>query len=318
MSSVVRWWGRSRRPLLGVDVGSDGIRVVELAGSGHELRIAHHAYRSLPQGMLHDGGISVMEAAVDALRAAVRDSGTRAREAVLALPSGAVISKTLSLPAALDEDELEMQVEAEAEATLPFSRAEISLDFTTIGPSAAQPDYIDVMLVAARRERIGERVELAQSAGLKPVAIDIESHALMSAVAVIDVARGIASPQLLAVLRLDVDASHCFFMLDGTLLYERELGTIARRDSGAADALCQEFRRAQQLFQTSTAHSELHHVYLLGSVPEGLATTLAQQIGVPVTSPDSQLHWPRAAPDNGEPASGWMLACGLALRRFDA
>ncbi len=316
MSSVGRWWGRSRRPLLGVDVGSTGIRVVELAGSGRELRIAHCAHHSLPQGVLHDGGISVTEAAVDALRAAVRDSGTRVRDAVLALPSGAVISKTLSLPAVLDEDELEMQVEAEAEATLPFARTEISLDFTTIGPSAAQADCIDVMLVAARRERIDERVELARSAGLKPVAIDIESHALMSAVAVIDAARGVASPQLLAVLRLDAEASHCFFMLDGTLLYERELAATVRQD-GAADALCQEFRRARQLFQTSTAHSDLQHVYLLGTVPQGLSATLAQQLGVPVTAPDSQLHWPHAARGTGDPASAWILACGLALRRID-
>lgn len=318
MSSVGRWWGRSRRPLLGVDVGGSGIRVVELAGSGQALSIAHCAQHSLPQGMLHDGAISVTAAAVDALRAAVRDSGTRVREAVLALPSGAVISKTLSLPAALDDDDLEMQVEAEAEATLPFARTEISLDFTTIGPSAAQPDCIDVMLVAARRERIDERVELAQSAGLKPVAIDIESYALMSAIAVIDAARSTVSTQLLAVLRLDAEACHCFFMLDGMLLYEQELGAAVRQDSGAADALCQEFRRAQQLFQASTAHSQLHHVYLLGIVPAGLAAALGRQLGVPVTSPDSQLHWPRTAPGNGDPASVWMLACGLALRRFDA
>lgn len=318
MSSGGRWWGRSRRPLLGVDVGGSGIRVVELAGSGQALRIAHCAHYALPYGMLHDGAISVTDAAVDALRSAVRDSGSRVRDAVLALPSGAVISKTLSLPADLDEDELEMQVEAEAEATLPFARTEISLDFTTIGPSAAQADCIDVMLVAARRERIDERVELARLAGLKPVAIDIESHALMSAVAVIDAARGIASPRLLAVLRLDAEASHCFFMIGGTLLYERELGTTARRDSGAAEVLCQEFRRAQQLFQASTAHSELHQVYLLGSVPDGLPAALGQQLGVPVTSPDSQLHWFCTAPADGDPASAWMLACGLALRRVDA
>ena len=228
MLSFGRWWGQAQVPVLGVDIAAGGVRVVELR-RGRQPRVAHYAHRPLPQGAIRDGGIVMRDAVCDALRDALQDSGSRLRHAALALPAGSVITKTLSLPAALSDDELEMQVESEADASLPFARDEIGIDFATLGPSVNQPDAIDVMLVAARKEKIDERCSLAEAVGLKPLIVDVESHALMSAVALFDVERGAPSPQLIAVLQLDPDRSHCFFMLDGVLLPRGQTGEIVIR-----------------------------------------------------------------------------------------
>ena len=319
MLSFGRWWGQAQVPVLGVDISAGGIRVVELA-RGRQPRVAHYAHRPLPQGAVRDGGILMPDVVRDALRDALRDSGSRVRHAALALPAGAVITKTLTLPQSLTEDELEMQVEAEADASLPFARDEIGIDFDVIGPSASQPDAVDVMLVAARKEKIDERTALAEAAGLKPLIVDVETHALMSAIALFDVARDAPSPQLIAVLQLDPDRSHCFFMLDGVLLYERELGSVSlKKEAAAIESVCQEFNRALQLFQTATGHTELQHLYLLGAVPSDLPDALSRRIGVQVSLPDPLRHWSggKQHPIDEHP-SACMLACGLALRSFDS
>lgn len=306
-------------PVLGIDMGAGGVRVVELS-RGRKPRIAHYAHVALPPGAMRDGSIVMRDAVCDALRDALRNSGSRLRNSALALPASAVITKTLTLPRSLSEDELELQVEAEADASLPFARDEIGIDFDVIGPSASEPDSIEVALVAARQEKIDERTAIVEAVGLKPLIVDVETHALMSAIALFDVARDAPSPQLIAVLQLDPDRSHGFFMLDGVLLYERELGpALLKKETAAIDAICQEFERAFQLFQTATGHAELHHLYLLGAVPVELQPALSRRIGVPVSLPNPWLHWSGGTGQEvDEHPSAWMLACGLALRSFDS
>jgi type IV pilus assembly protein PilM len=304
---------------LGVDIGAGGVRLVEFA-RGRQPRIAHYAHRPLPQGAMRDGSVLMRDAVCDALRDALRDSGSRLRHTALALPAGAVITKTLTLPRALSEDELEMQIEAEADASLPFARDEIGIDFEITGPSATQPDSVDVLLVAARKEKIDERTAIVEAVGLKPLIVDVETHALMSALALFDVARDPSRSQLIAVLQLDPDRSHGLFMLDGVLLYERELGSaLLKKEAAAIDAICQEFNRTLQLFQTATGHTELHHLYLLGAVPSDLPEALARRVGVEVSLPNPLRHWSGGVQyEFDDHPSACMLACGLALRSFDS
>ena len=319
MLSFGRWWGQVQMPVLGVDIGAGGIRLVEFARD-RRPRIAHYAHRPLPQGAMRDGSILMHDTVRDALRDALRDSGSRLRHTALALPAAAVIKKTLTLPQSLSEDELEMQVEAEAGASLPFARDEIGIDFEVTGPSAIQPDDVDVLLVAARKEKIDERTAIAESVGLKPMIVDVETHALMSAIAMFDAERDASRSQLIAVMQLDPDRSHGFFMLDGVLLYERELGSgLLKNEAAAIEAICQEFNRTLQLFQTATGQSDLHHLYLLGAVPSDLPAALAKRIGVEVSLPNPLRHWSVGARyEIDDHPSACMLACGLALRSFDS
>ncbi len=324
MFSFRRWWRRAQVPVLGVDLGADAIRVVELAGRERAwpLNLAHYAYRPLPRGAMRDGAVVLQDEVAAALRDAVRASGTRLRDVALALPAGAAIKKTLSLPSLLDEDELELQVEAEAGETLPFPMDEIGIDFAVAGPSPDQPDCVDVVLVAARRERIDERVELARAAGLRPLIVDIESHALMSAIMLIHSARDAATVEVIAALWLEAGRSHCLFIAGGVLLYERELGLATLSgDAASVERICQEFDRALQLFHTATAHADPQQIYLLGSVPAELPSLLERRTGKSVMQPDPLLHGPggthRIAATGGDLPSSCMLACGLALRSFD-
>ena len=321
MLSFHRWWGRTTIPVVGVDISASGVRVMELAPSGRHVQIAHYAHQRLPAGAIREGSVVMRDAVCDALRDALRESGSRLRHAALALPASAVIKKTLSLPAQSTEDELEMHVEAEAMALLPVAREEIGVDFAVMGPSFQQVDAIDVMLVAARQEKINERAELALAVGLKAQIIDVESQALMSAIGLMVRSSDPAADGLLGVIQIESDQVHAYFMQGEALVFERHLGSLLlRKEASAVEAICQEFNRAFQLSQTSAGQASLHHIYLLGHVPIDLQSALAQRMSVAVSALDpwQQLAVkPGVISDDQEHPSACALVCGLALRSFD-
>lgn len=321
MLSFHRWWGRTTIPVVGVDISTSGVRVMELVSSGRHVQIAHYAHQNLPTGAIRDGSIVMRDAVCVALRDAMRESGSRLRHAALALPASAVIKKTLKLPAQSSEDELEMYVEAEAMALLPVAREEIGVDFAIMGASTQQADAMDVMLVAARQEKINERAELALAVGLKPQIIDVESQALMSAIGLMVRSSELPADHVLGVIQVDADQVHAYFMQGEALLFEKRLSpTLARKEAVAIEAICQEFNRAFQLSQTSAGHTSLHHVYLLGPAAADLKNVLADRMSVAVSTLDP---WQQLAVKPGltsgdhEHPSACTLACGLALRSFD-
>ena len=135
---------RGPQPLLGIDISSSSVKLVELsAGAKTGLRIERYAIEPIEQGAVVDGNIENPEKVSDAIIRAVKRSGARSRSAALALPSSAVISKRIMLPAGLIEEDYDMQVESEANQYIPFSLDEVSLDFCVIGPSVTSAGDVE-------------------------------------------------------------------------------------------------------------------------------------------------------------------------------
>ena len=344
-----RLLGAAQPPLLGVDIGSDAVRVVELSMGRSGVQLEHFACEALPPGALRDGGMADFEAVAGALCRALKNSGSRTRTAALALPSGAAITSTVSLPAGLAEDELEAQVEAEASQGMPFAMDELRVDFAILGESASAPDTLDVLVAAARREKIDERLALAEAAGLQAVAVDIESAAVVAAVNAAQARSGAPQPRRTAFYQVRSDSA-CLVVMEGErLLYEREhavgsqkLGHERGRDTrlpqthanlahgdapaqpSAFDDLAHGLARALQLFFASTPHGSVDQVLL--AAPAGLARELAIAAAKRVQAPLAMLDpfvGMRLAPGLGASrpaaeASSSVVACGLALRRFVA
>src|SRR5205823_1343949 len=96
-----------------------------------------------------------------------------------------LITKKIVVPASLREEELEVQVESEANQYIPFALEEVNLDFQVVGPSAATPDEQEVMIAATRKEKVEDRVAVAESAGLKALVMDVESFAQQTALSLV-------------------------------------------------------------------------------------------------------------------------------------
>ncbi|MDH5206204.1 MAG: pilus assembly protein PilM, partial [Hylemonella sp.] len=178
MISLGTLFSRESPPMLGLDISSSSVKLVELGRNKMgEYVLETCAIEPLEKGWIADGNIENFDAVAEAVRRLVKKSGTKTKNVVMALPPSAVITKRIVLSSGMTDQELEMQVEAEANQYIPFPLDEVSLDFCVIGPSATAEGDVDVLIAAARREKVQDIQGLAEAAGLKPVIVDVESYA---------------------------------------------------------------------------------------------------------------------------------------------
>ena len=331
--------------------------MVELLKSrGGDLVLAHCGMEPIERGWISEGQVEKFDEVAEALRRLLRRCGSKTRNAALALPSAAVITKRIVLPAGLSDAEMELQVESEASQYIPFPLAEVSLDFCVIGPSASAPDYVDVLLAASRKEKVSDRQALAEAAGLTPVVMDIESHASRRAASrVIDTLPNQGRDALIALFEIGANSTGLQVMRNDEVIYERDqmfggavlTQQIARQyglafeeadtrkklgdlppDYGAKvlhpfmDSLGQEIGRALQFFFTSTPHNKVDQVLLSGGCAAlpGLAEAVAAQtaFACQVVNPfDGMTLAPSVrASALAIESTSYLVATGLALRRF--
>jgi type IV pilus assembly protein PilM len=169
------------RPLVGLDITTSSIKLIELAESGGQYRVEAYAAEPTPHNAVNEKAIVDANAVGEAIRRAVKRSGVRSKECAVAISGDAVITKSIPMPNALPDAELEQQVEMQADQYIPFPMEEVSYDFQVMGPSEKDPETMDVLLVATRTENVDQRVAAVTAAGLVPKLVDVEAFALENA-----------------------------------------------------------------------------------------------------------------------------------------
>ncbi|MCE3264131.1 MAG: pilM [Pseudoduganella sp.] len=350
-------FGGAQAPLVGLDISTSSVRLVELSDAGKEgVRLERCASEPLPRGAVADGNIENLEQVVEAVRRLVKKSGTRAKHVALGMPPASVITKKIVLPAGMSEEQLEVQVESEAAQYIPFALDEVSLDFDVIGPVSSSVDDIEVMLAAARREKVEDRVAIVESAGMKASVMDIESYAARAALdrVTAQMPDGGAG-QVIALFQIGAVSTQISVMLDGATVYEREQPfggnsltqdivrayglafeeAEARKKSGdlpenyQSDVLgpwlegaALEVTRAIQFFFTSTPFTKIDQIFLAGgcAVLPGLLEIIAgrTRISSAVVSPFKGMQLAAGVREQAlrSDAPAYLVACGLAMRRF--
>jgi type IV pilus assembly protein PilM len=349
--------GRKNPPLLGLDISSSDIKLVELSeGSNKVYKLERYAIEPLPKGAVVDGNIENIDQVSEAITRLVKKSGTSVKNVAVAMPAAAVITKKVVFPGNLSEIALEDQVESEASQYIPFSMDEVGIDFAVMGPSAASPEDMDVMLVAARKEKIEDRVAVVESAGLHAKVVDIESYAARSAVErLINMHIDGGRDLIFANFQMGSKNTDISIVLNGEVIYEREqqfggnqlTQDIVRNyglvldeaedkkrtgdlpDSYESELLepflenaAMEVTRAIQFFFTSTPYTRVDHILLSGgtAVIPGLVEMIAERtkISSSVISPFKGMDLAAGVNEKllREDAPSLFVACGLALRRF--
>jgi type IV pilus assembly protein PilM len=130
--------------------------------------VESYAVEPLPPNSVVEKNITDAELVGEAIGRAVKKSGTRTRTAACAVAGSAVITKVISMPANLSEDEMEGQIQIEADQYIPYPLEEISLDFEVLDTSAAEPDRVDVLLAASRSDNVDVRVAALEVGGITP------------------------------------------------------------------------------------------------------------------------------------------------------
>jgi type IV pilus assembly protein PilM len=169
-------------PLVGVDISSSAIKMVEIEEAGKGLyRVERYAIEQLPKDAVVDGNIANLEQVSEAMKVAWKRLGTRVRNVALALPAAAVITKKVILPGGHRDEDLEFAVQGEANQYIPFTLDEVNLDFQVLGISPNSPDEVEVLIAASRKEKIEDRVAVTEAANLKTLIMDVESFATQAA-----------------------------------------------------------------------------------------------------------------------------------------
>ena len=311
------------RPLIGLDITTSSVKLIELSMSGGQYRVESYAAEATPPNSINEKAIVDATAVGDAIKRAVKRSGARAKEVAVAISGDAAITKVIQMPKTLSEAELEGQVEMQADQYIPFPMEEVSFDFEVIGPSEKDPDMLDVLLVATRTENVEQRISACTAAGLTPRIVDVEAFALENAckllthqmpdggldrvIAVVDFG---ASSTTFSVLR-DLKVIYTRdFAFGGQQLTEEIMRTygLSMEEAGRAkkegglpsnyqtevldpfiDDMCQQVSRSLQFFLASGAGREQPEQIIIcggcANIP-GAADVVTSRVGIPAEKGD--------------------------------
>jgi len=169
---------RKKPNILGLDISSTSVKLLELAQDGDKYRVQSLAVEPLPDNAVVEKNIQDVEAVGETILKAVKRSGTKVKDAAVAVAGSAVITKIINMPAGLSDSDLEAQIEMEADQYIPYPLEEINLDFEVIGESENNPDTVDVLLAASRSENIELRSAALALGGLHPKIVDVEAYTI--------------------------------------------------------------------------------------------------------------------------------------------
>lgn len=296
--------GRDAGSLLGVEIASGSIRLLQLGGRGPQAGVRGWAVEPLPSGALVDGRVVAHEAVASALLRAFARSGATTREVALSVPASAVIQRTVAIPAGLDDEEIDERLRAEAEQLVPFSIEEAALDYQVCSVASGT---LGVAFTACRQEWLDSLEAVMDLSGLRARIVDIDTHAW----------RRVLHRQpsaAAAVLLLEPDS--WVFLAFGA---QGDLSFSERQAPGEPYLQLERLVDFVDLCLLREPAAIPDHLWLAGARAgwEGLPEHLRQRLGV-TARPFDPLTSLLAPDDDALTSAAPVLgvACGLALRGY--
>jgi type IV pilus assembly protein PilM len=353
----MNWFKKNQSAVLGIDISTAAVKLLELSKTGIKYKVESYAVAPLPQDAVVDKNITNTEAIADAIRTAVKQSGTRTRQACVAVSGSSVMTKIIQMPLSFTEDELEEEIMMAADQYIPYSLDEVNLDFEVQGVSETNPEMQDVLLAACRQENVKDRVEALTMAGLKPAIVDVEAFAMENAFSlVVDQFPDSADNQTVAIVDIGATTTTLNILFEGKTIYTREQGFggkqlteeiqrryglsyeeagLAKKHGGLPDnyqtdvlepfkrAIVQQIARSMQFFVSSSASRSVDSIILAGGCASiaGIDSLVEQELNIPTFIANPFINMAlsnRVKPQAlSNDTPAMMIACGLALRSFD-
>ena len=345
---------RRAKSLVGLDIGSSAVKAVELKAAGRGYKVATYGAEPLPRESIVDGAIIDATAVSDAIRRLFETRGIRTRDVAASLSGNAVIVKKIALPT-MTEAELAESIYWEAEQYIPFDIQDVNLDYQVLeGGDAGGRGTMDVLLVAAKKEKIADYTGVIAQAGKNAVVVDVDAFALQN---VYEANYGIEPGAVVALLDIGASATTINILFGDQSVFTRDIAIGGRayadalhRELGVPLSAAAQLKRGEAAegvsvdearptlravtenvmleiqktfdFYTSTAASDrIDRIVLSGgaSRAEGLAEALGERFRAPVENLDPfrriAFDAKKAGADAAEVGATAAVAVGLALRR---
>ncbi|HLS97131.1 MAG: pilus assembly protein PilM [Porticoccaceae bacterium] len=344
------------RPVLGLDITSSSVKLIELSRSGNKYRVESYMVRPLPPNTVVEKNINDVEALADTIRKLVAQAKPKSRDVAAAVAGSAVITKMIEMPVGLSDQAMETQIALEADQYIPYPLEEVALDFEVVGPSPVNAGQVDVLLAACRQENVETRQQAIEAAGLSAKVIDVEVFAMERAFKLISQQMEASADQVVAVADIGSTMLTLSVLVDGKTVYTREqlfggkqvTEEIQRRyglsfqEAGQAkkqgglpadyemeilepfkEALIQQVSRSLQFFFSSSQYNYIDQLVLAGGVAamDGLREDVEEKLGLATMVANPFANMAVSSKVNAvalaNDAPAMMIAVGLALRSFD-
>jgi type IV pilus assembly protein PilM len=262
----------------------------------------------------------------------------------------------VEMPAGLSDDAMETQISLEADQYIPYPLEEVAIDFEVQGESEENPEQVDVLLAACRRENVDLRVGVLELAELTPKVVDVEAYTMERAFSLISEQLEDQDDQVVAVIDIGATMTTLSVLVDGRTVYTREQlfggkqlteevqrryglsqeeAGLAKKQGGLPDdyesevlepfkdAVVQQVTRSLQFFFSSSQYNDVDHIILAGGVAamDGLASLIEEKLGTQASVANPFANMSVAPKVNAaalaNDAPSLMIATGLAMRSFD-
>ncbi|WP_271272900.1 type IV pilus assembly protein PilM [Aliamphritea hakodatensis] len=340
---------------VGVDIGTSSVKMVALSKRGDDLRVDAYAISPLPATAVIDNSIQDVGLVSEVIERGLKICNKPLQQAVTAVPSSAVISKTIELSDSFTEFDLEEQVKIEADRFIPYPLDEVALDFEVLGPSPSNAGLNEVLLVACRSNDVEKREDAINGADLNCQVVDVDSFCIervypllvldgaddQALVGLVDIGAATLTLNVFRNNQIVYNREQAFGGNDLNHLLQQQTGLVPAdiehqlRNGELSDELMetvvlpfrstisQQISRALQFFYSSGAHNQLTKLCLQGGgvTIDGLADIVAEEVGVP-----TELANPFAGMDVDSKinparlaydAPSLVKACGMSLRSFE-
>lgn len=330
-----------RRSILGIDITSTAVKLVEISVSGETLHVESYGYEALPPQALTQTVINDINAVAASIRRLVNRLQSKSKQVVLAVPDAVVITRIVQINAGLSDEEMEELVAIEADKYIPYPITEINLDFEILGYSEKNPSVADVLLVASRIENLTQRVEVIKRAGLEANIVDVESYAVERAAwHFAKTSSGARLDNTLAIIDFSERGIHLYVLHRMKLIYSQaELFDSMPNNEAIAqhleinlnrsdqtilnpfkEKIVVQLRRTLNFFYASSQQEQIDQVLVAGDWARfpGIESLIQEQLGMAVTVANPFTSISCASKVDVEclyyDAPAFMVAFGLALR----
>jgi type IV pilus assembly protein PilM len=308
--------------LIGVDIGSSAIKVCQLKESRNGVGLVRLGFTPLPPQSIVDGHVMNSQAVVEGLGRAFSEARIKQRDIALSISGQAVIIRKISVPL-MTAVELDEQIQWEAEQHIPFDIKDVHVDYEVLRrrPEAGQ---MDLLLVAAKRDEINDYTQIAKTAKLKPLVVDIDAFTVQN---LFEVNRGIPPDQTFAIINVGASLASINIISRGASAFTRDIGNGGnyiteqiQRKLGVSfeqaeefkcasvtagpggvpaqvmdtieqvcDSIAGEIQRSLDFFLATSGEGEMHRIYLTGgssSLPAlGAAVGRRSRVAVELIQP---------------------------------
>jgi len=350
-------FGKKRSvPVLGIDISSTSVKLLEISKSGQQFKVESYAVVSLPPNAVVEKNIVELEGVAESIQKCYERSRTKLKTAAVAVAGSAVITKLIDMPAGLNDDNMESQITLEADQYIPYPLDEVAIDFEVQGTSDNSPEQVEVLLAACRRENVELRVDALEMADITAKIVDVEAYAIERAFDLIRPSLDCDEDSAIAIVDIGSTMTTLSVLVGGQTVYTREQlfggrqlteeiqrryglsldeAGLAKKQGGLPDdyepevlepfkdAVVQQVTRSLQFFFSSSQYNDVDHIVLAGGVAAmpGLAELVHDKLGTATSLANPFANMSLAskvdAMSLSNDAPALMIACGLALRSFD-